>query len=445
VKLRIQVPQCLAVLAMTWACNLAEAQDVTLEGGDGTVEGETADAFSHPLANLSDSGLLMLHDLGEQGFKRDFSRVRISGKILAGPKFNNVSCVGCHTGNGRGSPTFGLRTSQLVVKISSPRGSPSLPGGPGIVKGIGLQIHDHSIRPAKSDGRLQLLWQLSSGQYADGETFELRKPVVAKIGAATKLQSDTMSSIRLPPPVFGVGLLEAVPDSTLNQIADPTDSNNDGISGRMNIVWDISRKALRVGRFGRKAGAPTALQQIAGAYSTDMGVSNPLFRNAKLPSEINAAILGRTTFYVQTLGVPRARNQEDPDVISGKSLFFSLGCQACHTATLTTGPHAISEAANQIIHPFTDLLLHDMGEGLADNRPEFTATGSEWRTSPLWGIGLSELVMGNVESSYLHDGRARTLEEAILWHGGEGSQSRERFVQLSSAERYHLIQFLRSL
>jgi CxxC motif-containing protein (DUF1111 family) len=254
-----------------------------------------------------------------------------------------------------------------------------------------------------------------------------------------------LTSLRRAPPVFGAGLLDAVSDLEITRRADPTDADGDGISGRANVVWNAQSGANAIGRFGFKAATPTLRQQVAAAYATDMGVTNSLFKGGRKAAEISDEILGATTFYSATLGVPMARNQSDPTVLQGRQLFAQLGCASCHSPTLTTGSVENAALSGQTIHPFSDLLLHDMGDGLADNRPEFLANGSEWRTTPLWGIGLTEQVLNGKPATYLHDGRARSLEEAILWHAGEASGSREGFKQKNSSERAALIQFLRSL
>ena len=242
-----------------------------------------------------------------------------------------------------------------------------------------------------------------------------------------------------------MGLLEALDAGTILDRADPDDVDLDGISGRANIVWNQRERRTSIGRFGFKAAAPSVLQQVAAAYSTDMGVTNQLFPMEDRIPDISRATLDLTAFYTRTLAVPRARAQNDPVVIRGREIFEILGCAKCHTPTLLTGQHSIPQLAHQTIHPFTDLLLHDMGDGLADGRPEFLASSREWRTTPLWGIGLTQAVLGNGEATYLHDGRASTLEEAILWHGGEAETSQKSFVGLAATERDALIQFLRSL
>lgn len=425
----------------------ARAEDFTLEGGDTTVDNGTTKAYNQIAPNLSDLASELRHEKGHTGFLRDFSKVRIKGALRLGPTFNAPSCVSCHGGNGRGqlrvSP--GRLGSDTVVKVSSTTGTPALPGGPIPVPRIGLQVRDHAMPGSAREGTVRITWTTSHGTYADGTPYELRSPTVTLLNLPKGTPSTIMKSLRRAPPVFGSGLLDAIPEATIAALADPDDNDNDGISGRVNLVWDLRARGLRTGRFGFKAGSPSLVQQIAGAYATDMGLTNPLFKSGKEAPEIPASILAATTFYNATLGVPKARNQDSPTVLLGKSLFSTIRCDSCHTSTLRTGAGAHGALSYQTIHPFTDLLLHDMGGGLADGRPEFTATGREWRTAPLWGIGLTDTVLNGKAATYLHDGRARTLEEAILWHGGEAEQARELFINLAISERDALIQFLRSL
>jgi CxxC motif-containing protein (DUF1111 family) len=256
---------------------------------------------------------------------------------------------------------------------------------------------------------------------------------------------NVLVSIRRAPPIFGGGLLDSIDDATLQSLAAQQAGNGGPVSGRPNIVWNLATRSTSVGKFGFKAAAPSLRQQIANAYATDMGVSNPLVRGTDKTPDIPDSILSATTFFNATLAVPQARNQDSPNVLHGRDLFQSAGCADCHAMTLTTGKGAIGELSGQIIHPFTDLLLHDMGPGLADNRPEFQAGPSEWKTTPLWGIGLTQQVMQKATQNYLHDGRARSLEEAILWHGGEADSARNNFVSLNAQDRQALIEFLQSL
>jgi CxxC motif-containing protein (DUF1111 family) len=242
-----------------------------------------------------------------------------------------------------------------------------------------------------------------------------------------------------------MGLLDAIPSSKIASLADPNDSNRDGISGKANVVWDIDRQAKVIGKFGWKATSPSVSQQVATAYAIDMGVTNPLIPLGAINPDIDQQSLSGTIFYNQTLAVPAARAQTSQLVQRGKNLFISHNCNGCHVMTLDTGKYPLKELSNQRIHPFTDLLLHDMGQELADNRPEFEASGSEWRTPPLWGIGLTAKVLTRGEENYLHDGRARSIEEAILWHGGESESAKQSFLSSQAEDRQALITFLRSL
>jgi CxxC motif-containing protein (DUF1111 family) len=252
--------------------------------------------------------------------------------------------------------------------------------------------------------------------------------------------------------------LEAISESTILERSDPMDADSDGISGKPNHVWDRESQSVRLGRFGWKANEPSLLQQSAGAFLGDMGITSFLFPDENCtspqsdcqqapnggPTEIADDDLHKVELYSSVLAVPVRRNHDAENVLRGKELFFVIGCEGCHRSKVVTGTHPkIAALSNQTIFPYTDLLLHDMGEDLADGRPDYEATGSEWRTPPLWGIGLFQTV--NDHTFYLHDGRARNLTEAVLWHGGEAQASAERFKQLSRAQRQDLISFLESL
>jgi len=278
------------------------------------------------------------------------------------------------------------------------------------------------------------------------------------------LHVDAMLSPRIAPQMIGLGLLEAIPAADILAGADPDDISGNGISGRANIVWSVEFDHPMLGRFGLKAGAPTVKHQSAGAFAGDIGISNPLFtdpwgectntqddcRSAPHGDdddrvyEIGAEGLDLVTFYSRNLAVPARRDVDDPEVLRGKEMFYDTGCIMCHTPKFVT--HRLPdqpEQSFQLIWPYSDLLLHDMGEGLADNRPEARATGREWRTAPLWGIGLTETVSGHTQ--FLHDGRARNLLEAVMWHGGEAEAARDYVSALSAADRAALLAFLGSL
>jgi len=285
----------------------------------------------------------------------------------------------------------------------------------------------------------------TAGAYADGTPYTLRKPQLQFAGV-----TPSHYSLRVAPPLVGLGLLEAVPETAILANADPEDADGDGISGRPHYIADpADASALRLGRFTPKANQSTVLHQIAYAFNRDMGVASELFpvldgETSPRPAEISGEALDLVNRYVALLGVGAQRDIHDPGVVRGKQLFVTASCVKCHTQSFVTGPyHPMGELRNQTIRPYTDLLLHDMGPGLADNMGEEGTSASEWRTAPLWNIGLSAGVSGG--QGYLHDGRARTIEEAILWHGGEAEQAKENFRNMPAADRADIIKFIRSL
>jgi CxxC motif-containing protein (DUF1111 family) len=244
--------------------------------------------------------------------------------------------------------------------------------------------------------------------------------------------------------MIGMGLLEAISSDDLARWSDPEDADGDGISGRINMVRDISTGGYSIGRYGFKATHPSVVQQTGSALYHDMNITNPLFGADEKPAEARLEMLHSIALYLRLAGVPKARSQSEPSVLAGREVFQRLGCDACHKMSVTTGDHEDAELSGQTIHPFTDLLLHDMGPGLADHWSEFSARGREWRTTPLWGVGfMRQLTKGT--PVYLHDGRARSIEEAILWHGGEAGRSQKAFVASSKTDRRSLIAFLDSL
>ncbi|NBD10643.1 MULTISPECIES: di-heme oxidoredictase family protein [Corallococcus] len=414
-------------------------------GGDTTINDRTSRAFAQAAPNLSLEHEA-LHREGDAAFAAVFVPGPAPVNPGLGPAYNNTSCNGCHLRNGRGMPVMGggPQRTQLLVRVSLPDGTPDHPNGAVPVPGLGLQIQDQAVYGASPEASVTLAWEEREGTYADGTAYGLRSPritIVMPDGSAPP--SNMRTSLRLPPPVVGLGLLEAVDVATLQALADPTDANSDGVSGRLNTVWDVQARALVPGRFGWKANSPNLRQQSAEAYFNDMGISSPLFPEADGTFELPLRTLDAAVFYAQSLGVPARTAMDDAAVKRGEAKFKDLGCVACHRDTLETGEHPVAELSHQRIHPYTDLLLHDMGAGLADGRPDGDATGNEWRTAPLWGLGLTQTILPY--SSYLHDGRARTLEEAVLWHGGEAERAREGFRSLSASDRAALVRFLQSL
>jgi len=414
-------------------------------GGDTSVDNRTSFAFEEPAANLSDESLAK-HLEGDITFGDVFVTPPAPRNPGLGPLFNNVSCEACHIKNGRGITEFGntgLR-SLALVRISDPDGTPTVPGGNPPVEGLGGQIQDHATFGFEPEADVSLEWEEITGTYPDGTAYSLRRPVLSIVlSSGEPLPGGVLTSVRIPPPVIGLGLLEAVPDEEILAMADPDDEDGDGISGKPNMVWNNIKATTEIGRFGHKASMPTLRQQAATAYFEDMGVTSPDIPGDDTIPEIDEETLDITTFYTQTLAVPLRADTDDPDVEKGETIFFDLGCNLCHASIIETGDHELPELRHQLIQPFTDLLLHDMGDGLADNRPDFQATGREWRTAPLWAIGLTPTVLG--QQNYLHDGRARTLEEAILWHDGEAKNAKDGFTNLPKAKRDRLIKFLSSL
>ncbi|MEM7008935.1 MAG: di-heme oxidoredictase family protein [Thermodesulfobacteriota bacterium] len=417
-------------------------------GGDTSIDTRSGFAFDNPAPNLTPE-LEADHVAGDIDFGDRFVSAPSPVNPGLGPLFNNVSCESCHTKNGRGQPIFqddNLR-SQPLIRVSLPQGTPEFPGGPVPVPGIGTQIQDHAIEGFVPEADIVLSFEEMPGQYPDGTPYSLRKPILTiTLADGTPIGQDIQTSMRIPPPVIGLGLLEAISEETLFEFADPNDEDGDGVSGRVNMVWNIVESRTEVGRFGRKANNPNLRQQTSTAYFNDMGVSNPDLRDPDGFSDIDEDTLAKATFYVQSLAVPNRLPTTNPDAGRGEELFYAVGCIACHKPTIVTGQHpdGFTQFSNQTIQAFTDLLLHDMGEGLADNRPDFSANGREWRTPPLWGLGLVRTISGG-PANYLHDGRARTIEEAILWHGGEAETAVDGFKNLSAEERAMVLFFLSTL
>jgi CxxC motif-containing protein (DUF1111 family) len=376
-----------------------------------------------------------------------------------GPLHNARSCSACHLRDGRGQPpaTPDEPMVSLLLRLSIP--------GHDAHRGVvpepryGDQLQGFAVPGVPPEGQVVITYAESPGTFADGEAYSLRQPTytLTALGYGA-LHPEIRLSPRVAPFIIGLGLLEAVPADTLLAGADPEDRDGDGISGRPNMVWDASTQQPVLGRFGWKANQPSVAQQTAAAFLGDIGITSTLFPDENCTAvqhacreaprggqpELAADILHSVVFYARTLAVPARRQWDDPEVLHGKQLFIQAQCTHCHTPTLRTGTVAeLPGLSHQVIRPYTDLLLHDMGAGLADGRSDFAATGQEWRTPPLWGIGLIQTVNGH--TTFLHDGRARNLFEAILWHGGEADAAREAFRTMPSPDRQALIRFLESL
>jgi CxxC motif-containing protein (DUF1111 family) len=431
-----------------------------LLGGQTTIFDTTPNAFSQPAPGLERMDELFFF-VGNSFFNQNWVQAPSSTEARdgLGPFFNSRSCAGCHFKDGRGRPPLrdGEAPTGFLIRLSIPQRD--IHGDYLPEPTYGEQFQDQSVLGERGEGDIIITYAEIPGTYPDGTLYSLRQPTYSFENLAYgEMHPETQFSPRVANQMIGLGLLEAVPEETLFALADPNDMDGDGVSGRPNLVWDYYNNRSAIGRFGWKANQPSLLQQVASAFSGDIGISTSLFpvnnctesqaECVGLPDggepEISDDDFLKVILYSSVLAVPAQRDFDSPQVLEGEQLFESVGCTSCHVPTLQTGLHlTIPALSQQTIHPFTDLLLHDMGEGLADNRPDFQASGSEWRTAPLWGIGLIETVNGH--TFYLHDGRARNLEEAILWHGGEAGAARDAFMNLTTEQRESLLTFLRSL
>jgi CxxC motif-containing protein (DUF1111 family) len=432
---------------------------VTPAAGTATVTDTTRDAFSLPAPSLTKEHRASFF-VGNSLFNRSWvaAPASVDSRDGLGPLFNARSCSGCHFKDGRSRPPEpGEPMRTMLLRVSVPGRGPH--GGPLPDPTYGDQIQGSSNSGVPPEADVAVRYLPVRGAFTDGQPYELTKPEYhlehAGYGAPP---TELLMSPRVAPALIGVGLLEAVPERALREREDPEDANHDGVSGRANLVWDVRRGREALGRFGWKAEQPTVEQQSAAAFLGDLGVTSSLFpdegctlaelRCREQPNggspELSEELLRDVVLYARTLGVPARRRSQDAAVRDGEALFERAGCTDCHTPTLRTGEFsAVSELAQQEIHPYTDLLLHDLGEGLADGRPSFGADGREWRTAPLWGIGLLRTV--NEHTRLLHDGRARDASEAILWHDGEARNARAAYTRMSESERRALLSFLDSL
>lgn len=422
-------------------------------GGETTTFTPTSNAFSTPAPNLSDEGGTR-HREGDKDFGAVFVTAPAPVNSGLGPVFNHNACESCHPKDGRdAAPVDGEEMDTMFLRLSLPGTDPDT-GGPVPVPGFGTQLFTKAIFGTEPHGTVTVTYEEETVTLpGSGVEVSLRTPS-NNVETFIDLPEDTLFSPRIGPPVFGRGLLEAIPAHTIVAMSDEEDADGDGISGRVNYVWDAEREETALGRFGLKANIPNLRLQTATAYHNDIGVTSPIFLEDTSVGrvqddlldddpEIDEEILGDAIFYTQTLAVPARRNVDSPDVQLGQMVFALANCHGCHVPVLKTGDFPIAELANQVIRPYTDMLLHDMGPGLADFRPDFLATGTEWRTPPLWGIGLTRVVNGH--TSFLHDGRARNLLEAIMWHGGEAEESRRYVENLSKVELDALLAFLNSI
>ena len=446
----------------------------TNQAGGATVRPrDTSNAFSQASGNISFERELDFK-VGNGLFKKLW--VSSPSSTLAsdglGPLYNARSCQRCHLKDGRGHPPEGPddRAVSMLMRVS-------IPGGTGIREIedylaslpepiYGEQIQDFGIAGHASEAHLEITYDEIEIQLSGGEVASLRKPTYAlsNLGYGPT-HSDMMMSPRVAPQMIGLGLLDAIPAADILSLADPDDLDGNGISGRAQIVMSREYGVPMLGRFGLKAGQPSVWEQSAAAFHGDIGISSTLFPSGagectEAQTACRAAPDGNTivhddaeisdegldlvSFYASNLAVPARRDVDDTQVLQGKRVFYETGCISCHTPKFVT--HRLEdqpEQSFQLIWPYTDMLLHDMGPGLADNRPEARADGQEWRTPPLWGIGLTKTVSGH--TYFLHDGRARSLLEAVLWHGGEAEAQKQRVTLMPPEDRAALIRFLESL
>lgn len=443
--------------------------------GAATAPARTDDeAFSLPSANLTFEQRLEFH-LGEALFDKLWVFAPSSTKASdgLGPLYNARACQRCHVRDGRGHLPDGpdYVSASTFLRVSIPGPVPDKLAeihdyiGQQPEPTYGTQLQDFSAPGIDPEYRLKVTYDDVIVPLTGGEVVTLRQPTfVADQLKYGPLHPDAELSARVAPPIMGLGLIEAIPAADILAQADPDDTDGDGISGRPNLVWSSEFSQIMLGRFGHKASTATIHEQSAAAFHADIGISTPLFgqhtgectvvqthcQNAPhgggdlRGTEIDQPNMDLVTFYSRNIALPARRNMADPTVLRGKQVFYDAGCTSCHTPKFVT--HKLtdrSENSFQLIWPYSDMLLHDMGPALADNRPDARATGREWRTAPLWGIGLTQQVSDR--ATFLHDGRARTLLEAILWHAGEAQTARDHVVTLPPNDRAALIQFLESL
>lgn len=466
-----------AILAPTADFSVAERHE-HLSGGLATnTRRFDREAFSQPSQNLSFEARGDFF-VGNGFFKRLWVTAPSSTTSAdgLGPLFNARACQRCHLKDGRGHPPANADDNavSMFLRVSIPPQTTEQKEAIAnhLINVVpeptyGGQIQDIAIPGHAAEGRMVIDYNDVEVTFADGESVLLRKPSysVENLGYGA-LHKDALFSPRVASPMIGLGLLEAIAEDDILAAADPDDADGDGISGTAKYIWSREQQRVMLGRFGWKLGNPTIEDQSSDAMAGDIGISNPLFPahggdcTVNQPTcleapagiggpggdlEASAEVMDKIFFYSRHLAVPARRNVDDRQALRGKHLFYEANCSSCHTPKHATRNDDDVDPAlrGQLIWPYTDLLLHDMGDGLADGRPEGTATGSEWRTPPLWGIGLTEKVNGH--TFFLHDGRARNLTEAILWHGGEAMAAREAFRTMDKPDRDALIAFLESL
>ena len=476
---RISLPRTMALLAVLWAgaavadvaSGAGELSAGSLSAGSFTVAADGANAFSVPIPRLSKEQA-ELFALGREKFNEAWVVApEPNGVWGLGPTFNEDRCSSCHENNGRArAPENGKQAERgMLVRLSIP--GETREGAPNPHPSYGDQLQNRGVKNrVPAEGNAIFTYTEREVGFADGEKVLLRVPKIEFAALQFgDIGKETMLSPRVAPALVGVGLLEAIDESTI--LATAKEQEKFGLAGKANYVWDYEINKTVLGRFGWKANQPHLRQQIATAFLADIGATSYVFPEENCPPiqkqcldlpsaskcggqggctgnnyrpEVTPSRLNSIALYLHALAVPASRNIDDPAVNTGRELFTRANCSVCHIPVLKTGDKAeFPAAANVVIHAYTDLLLHDMGDELADGRPDFKAGGAEWRTPPLWGLGLLPVVSGH--SELLHDGRARNVVEAILWHGGQAKAARESFKAMSKEDRAALVKFVESL
>lgn len=442
--------------------DLTARQSAARPGGESATHGvHNQQAFARPAPTASAADLRQFN-FGNRLFNTKWviAPASVAAFDGLGPVFNRVSCSGCHVRDGRGRPPIGDESSMLSMLIRWSLPSVAVNGEPLAIPGYGTQLNDRAIPGVPAEAGVVITWSEQLGRYADGIGFVLRSPRYRFSNPAFGPLPEAMAvSGRVAPAVFGLGLIEAIPDASIVASADPNDEDGDGISGRPNWVGKSALGESTLGRFGWKAGVGSLPQQAADAARNDIGITTTLSptencqpRQVECASaahggspEMDDRSFDRLVKYLRLIGVPSRRaTQDDVMLAKGESLFLDMGCADCHRPSWVTGADAAIDLLSlQTIFPYSDFLLHDMGPGLADNRPEFVASGREWRTPPLWGVGL--ILTVNNHQFLLHDGRARGVAEAVLWHGGEAEPAMRQFKAALNDQRDALVAFVNSL
>lgn len=467
-----------------------EIQIEHLSGGEASIKKTQSDAFSEHSNNMTSTESIKTFNIGDDFFNNPWveGSASTSSRDGLGGLFNNNACQDCHIRDGRGHAPVDENDKDFdSILFRTAKSNISYEAQDKILQSLqanvpdsyfGGQLQQHGITGVSPEVNLGVSYHTRTVSFADGTAYNLRVPTwkISSYSEQNNFEEDTVFSARVAPPMIGLGLLQLISESDIIKQEDINDADGDGISGKANYVWSVANQTVALGRFGWKAGQPSLLEQSAGAFVNDMGLTNRLHKNETCTAtqqacidapngngdsvnnydfEVSDPVMDAIAFYSAHLAVPERRDAYSEQVKQGKALFMQAGCQSCHTESYTTMIDLDKpELSEQVIFPYTDMLLHDMGSDLADftqeNEPassdmlyEFLATATEWRTPPLWGLGLTKVV--DPQATFLHDGRAETIMEAILWHGGEAEEAKQKVLQFSRAERESLLAFLNDL